>query len=107
MRVGVSVGPLSSPRYMYVQTMGPGGLNQQAGPTLYAGAQLAVSGTQVVMSANSVASAGGAFPVQFGAVVNAQSAGTFRVQLAVNSLAATSPLNIMPGAYMKAFRLKP
>lgn len=104
LRLGFSTPPLSTPRFAVFD--GVSAPAQSVGG-LRAGAQMAVSGSNVILSVTSsqFAAAGSAVPFGFEGIFNVASAGTFRLQAANVASATQSPTHIN-GGYMIAYRLK-
>jgi hypothetical protein len=100
LRAGVSVPPLSLPRYMEFRRLSTG---QSAG-VIGGGGLLQVSGASQLLS---LANLGGVLVgVPFEAVFNVASAGTVRIMYAGIASTAASPVHIMAGSYIRAVRLK-
>jgi hypothetical protein len=100
LRAGVSVPPLSLPRYLQFTRLSTG---QSAG-VMGGGGLLQVSGQSILLS---LANLGGVLVgVPFYGVFNVASAGTVRIMYAGIASTAQSPVHIMAGSYIKAVRLK-
>lgn len=101
----VSGGLAAGPRFMYVETV-QGTVNPQSAVGALRGFGLiGQSGLTTILSCTSIASAGLAFPIWFNGTVQASASGN--VQIAAGGIASTaaSPLVILAGSYIKAFRL--
>lgn len=100
-RIGCSVPPLSTPRFIVFDTASA--LQQSAvAPT--GGGQMQVSGASLFLSITSAVD-GGVVPVRFDGLFNVASAGTFRLMAAGIASTAASPLHVVGGYYI-AYRLK-
>ena len=101
LKIGTSVPPLSTPRYIWHV----GGIGTQSALSRGGGGLLQVSGSSANYSVASTA-AGTPFVNKFDAIFNVASAGTFRMQFAPIASATASPMHILPGSFMRAFRIK-
>ena len=101
LKIGTSVPPLSTPRYIWHV----GGIGTQSAANRGGGGLLQVSGSSANYSVASTA-AGTPFVNKFDAIFNVASAGTFRMQFAPVASATASPMHILPGSFMRAFRIK-
>jgi hypothetical protein len=100
LRLGCSVTPLSSPRWLRFNRVSGG----QSGGIMGGGGLMQVSGSSTLLSlANTGSTQAG---VGYKGIFNVASSGTFRLQYGGIASVTASPINIMPGSYMKAFRLK-
>jgi hypothetical protein len=102
LRMGFSVPPLSLPRYTKIIA----GSAAQSATIAGGGGQLQVSGQSIMLSITGIGPAGAAVPVKFDAIFNVASAGTVRLMACGIASTAASPLHIMAGTYMIAYRIK-
>jgi hypothetical protein len=103
LKIGASCPPLSSPRMILIDSLSAGGQGSVAG--LKAGGQLQVSGASTWLSQVSTNGMSVPAAIEFKAMFNVASAGTFRMMAAGIASTTASPINIM-GGYMKCWRLK-
>lgn len=101
LRAGLSVTPLSTPRYIKFV----GGSAAQSATVAGGGGQLQVSGNSIMLSLTGIGAAGAAIPINFNGLFNTTSAGTIRLMTCGIASTAASPLHIMPGTYMVCKRL--
>jgi hypothetical protein len=103
LKIGASCPPLSSPRMILIDSLSAGGQGSVAG--LKAGGQLQVSGASTWLSQVSTNGMSVPAAIEFKAMFNVASAGTFRMMAAGIASTTASPINIM-GGFMKCWRLK-
>lgn len=108
LRVGTSVagGLAAAPRFMRVEAAGGPAANVQSAAALHAYGLVATSGTTVLMSLTSAGGAAGVgFPVRLEGMILASAAGSFQIAAAGIASTAASPLHVMAGSYIFAYRI--
>jgi hypothetical protein len=102
LRMGWSVPPLSTPRFAGFKRI----CAQQSAVGSHGAGQLQVSGTSTILSLTSTTPAGALFFVEFTAMMDVASAGVAALKFAGIASTAASPIHLLNGTYMMAYRLK-